>query len=306
MSHVITLRSVYGKMKDCYVQPKRMANGVRLPFVKRVRYNTDGSSEMILSEAELNSPERDYFIPEDYEIRLADGVTFDLDDPFQKNLWECIKDCELIAPSRGSRDSHGDLLIDGNAQRYGLAEFYVDVPGVEAERSVSKKKLISQAWNFIINDSAAGHMTKCKLLGKNMRHAPASDIQDFLMQLAEKDPKQVIDLYTSQDNVMKLLIIDAKESRIITKQSGVWMYGDTALGTTDDAIILFFKIPSNKKILDLLKRETYPDMVLDEDRDIQVKDIDENGNLKPVEEEQVETEMPKPTPPALKSKTTKK
>ena len=49
MSHVITLRSVYGKMKDCYVQPKRMANGVRLPFVKRVRYNTDGSSEMILS-----------------------------------------------------------------------------------------------------------------------------------------------------------------------------------------------------------------------------------------------------------------
>lgn len=306
MSHVITLRSVYGKMKDCYVQPKRMANGVRLPFVKRVRYNTDGSSEMILSEAELNSPERDYFIPEDYEIRLADGVTFDLDDPFQKNLWECIKDCELIAPSRGSRDSHGDLLIDGNAQRYGLAEFYVDVPGVEAERSVSKKKLISQAWNFIINDSAAGHMTKCKLLGKNMRHAPASDIQDFLMQLAEKDPKQVIDLYTSQDNVMKLLIIDAKESRIITKQSGVWMYGDTALGTTDDAIILFFKIPSNKKILDLLKRETYPDMVLDEDRNIHVKDIDEKGDLKPVEEEQVETEMPKPKPPKLKSKTTKK
>lgn len=40
---------------------------------------------MILSPDEMNSPERDYFIPEDADIVVTDGTTFDLSDPLQRN-----------------------------------------------------------------------------------------------------------------------------------------------------------------------------------------------------------------------------
>ena len=43
--------------------------------VKRV----DSNGNMILSEKELNDPNRDYFIREDAVIDVVDGMTFDLD-----------------------------------------------------------------------------------------------------------------------------------------------------------------------------------------------------------------------------------
>ncbi len=258
---VITLRSVYGKLKQYYIQPLRQRNGLPFPFVKRVRMNADGSTEMILSDKEMNDPNSQYFIPEDLEIFIEDGTTFDLSNPLDRNRWECIKDSELIVPMRGAKDNKGNLIIDGDKQRYGLAELYVDVPGEEAERNISRKKLITKAWTYIEQDSAEGRLTKVKLLGKIMRNAPDSDIQDYLYQRAEKNPNQIIELYTSADSHLQILLIDAKDKNIIRKVNGLFMYSDNILGATDDAVILFFKIPSNQKILDSIKFETYPEFV---------------------------------------------
>ena len=71
----------------------------------------------------------------------------------------------------------------------------------------------------------------------------------------------IIDLYTNGDTALQLLFIDAKDRNIITKQHGLFMYGETNLGATDESVILFFKIPENKTILDLIKRDTYPEFV---------------------------------------------
>lgn len=261
MSNIVTLRNVYGKEKaPCIINPLKQKNGLNYPFVKRVRATGDGETEMIMSEAEMNSPESEFFIPEDMAITLQDGVTFDLDNPLQKNIWECIKNSKLIAPERGARDSKGNLLIDGDTKRYGLAEFYVERPGVEAERRISRIKLITKAYTFIESDSAAGRMTKVRLLGKTMRNAPDSDIQDYLYQRAEKDPAIIIDLYTGSDTALKLMLIDAKDNRVIHLESGVWMYGDERLGVTDESVILYLKNPLNKHIYELVRNETYPEM----------------------------------------------
>ena len=38
------------------------------------------------------------------------------------------------------------------------------------------------------------------------------------------------------------------------------MYGeDTTLGATDESIMIWFKIPENKTILELIRNETYPE-----------------------------------------------
>ena len=256
---IITLRSVYGKMKEYHFQPGRQVNGARFPFVKPVRYDSMGNAEMILSQDELNDPNREYFIPEDLDIVVTDGTTFNLADPLQRNKWLSIKDSDLIVPSRDARNSAGDLYIDGNKRRYGIAELYIDIPGEESERSVSKKQKITKAWTYIGKDSKNGRLTKCKILGKYMDNAPDSDVEDYLYQRAEKNPDEIIELYTSSDMSLKLLLLDAKQKGVIIKKDGMFVYGDALLGATDDAVLIFFKTPANKRVLDQIIIEVYPE-----------------------------------------------
>ena len=256
---VITLRSVFGKMKEYHFQPGKQPNGARFDWVKPVRYDSMGNSELIMTEAERNNPDSQYYIAEDEDIIVTDGTTFDLSDPLQYNKWMSIKDSDLIVPTRDARDKNGNLYIDGDKMRYGIAELYVDIPGEESERSVSKKQKITKAWTFIGQDTKNGRLTKCKLLGKYMENAPDSDVEDYLYQVAEKNPDMVLELYTSGDIALKLLLIDAKKNGVILKKDGMYNYADNILGATDDAVLLFFKTPSNKRVLDQIKLETYPE-----------------------------------------------
>ncbi len=257
---VITLRTAY-KLKEYHFQPLRQLNGLRHPFVKPVRYNSNGDVEMILSEAERNDPDSIYFIPEDADIVVTEGTTFNLANKMDYHKWLCIKDSELIVPTRDAKDKDGKLLIDGDKRRYGRAEIWIDVPGEAAEKSITKKKLIATAYNYIFADSVNGRLTKCKLLGKMMRNAPDADVTDYLSQRAEQNPAMIIDLYTSGDTALKLLLIDAKENNVIKKEGGLYLFGDSVLGSNDDAMLTFLKTASNKSILDMIKRETYLDYI---------------------------------------------
>ena len=263
MNNIVTLRNVYGKEKaHAFVTPLKQSNGLPYPFVKRVR-TTDviGETEMILSEVEMANPESAYYIKEDELIELFDGRTFDLSNPLERNIWTCIEKSPLIAPERSAKDDKGNLLIDGGPRRYGMAEYYVERPGVESNRRVERIKLVTKAYTFIENDSPNGCQTKVRLLCRPMKNAPDSDVRDYLYSRAEKDPNLIIDLYTGSDTALKLLLIDAKDNRVIEYQSGVWMYGDTRLGTNDETIILFFKNPMNQLIYEEIRDRTYPDMI---------------------------------------------
>lgn len=275
----ITLRTIY-KTKEYHFQPCKQANGLNLPFVKKVRYNADGESEMILSEAERNDPNSIYYIPEDADIVVTEGTTFNLDDPLENNKWLAIKDSVLIAPTRDAKDENGNLIIDGDKYKYGQAEIWVDIPGEESEKTVKRKQLIAKAYIYIENDSVDGRLTKCKLLGKNLRNAPASDVQAYLYDEADKNPLKVIDLYTNGDTALKLLIIDAKERNVVRKKDGLYVYGESVLGATDDALMMYLKTATNKKILDLIKREVYPEFA----RQVEM------GEPSPVENEPVTPE----------------
>lgn len=259
MANTITLRSAFGKVKSVWFNPVKDKNGMYPPFVKEVRMNSNGESEMILSEKDLNDPERAGFIPADMEILVEDGTTFNLDNILERHKWEAIKNSELIVEERGARDEKGNLIIDGDKNRYGRAEFWVEKPGEESARRIKRIQIITKANNFIEQDSAEGRATKVKLLGKRMYNAPDSDIQDFLYQKAEANPNLIIDLYTGQDQQLRLLFIEATDKNIIKKVSGIFMYGDVRLGVNDEAVIFFFKDPANKQILDEIKIQTFPE-----------------------------------------------
>lgn len=257
--NVITLRSWASKMKEYHFQPCRQKNGARLPFVKPVRYDAMGNAELVLSPDEMNDPNREYFIAEDADIVVTDGTTFDLDDPLQRNKWEAIKNSDLIVPTRDYKLSNGDYAIDGSKKRYGIAELWVDIPGEESERNVSKIKKLTEAYTYIGKDSKQGRLTRCKLLGKYMENAPDSDVEEYLYQEAQRNPDVILELYKSSDMALKLLLIDAKQKGIIIKNNGMYIYGEAILGATDDAVIIFFKTPANKPVVDQITFETYPE-----------------------------------------------
>ena len=107
-----------------------------------------------------------------------------------------------------------------------------------------------------------------------MENAPDSDVEVYLYQVAEKNPDMVIELYTSGDIALKLLLIDAKKNGIILKKDGMYNYADTILGATDDSVLLFFKMPSNKRILDQIKFETYPEYAPVSDIENKIEEVE--------------------------------
>lgn len=99
-----------------------------------------------------------------------------------------------------------------------------------------------------------------RILGKDMRNQPTADVIDFLIRIAEKDPQKIINLYTGNDISLRLLFIEAKEKHVIYIKNKVYLYGDNViLGATDDAVIAWMQDPKNQKVLELIKRDTYPD-----------------------------------------------
>lgn len=264
---IITLRSVFDKGDiKYYIQPCKNKYGQYPSCVKKV----DSHGDMIMSENERNaySEGKVAFFPENHIFIVQSGKTFNLDNIWDKAEWEAIQNCPVIAPSRDAKDINGNLIIDGpkstptKPARNGVAELYIDRPGLDTQRRVSHKKLVHKANTFIYDDPRGvdGQLNMARILGKDMRNQPTADVIDFLTRVAEKDPQKIINLYTGNDITLRLLFIDAKDKKVIYIKNKVYLYGDNiVLGATDDAVIAWMQEPKNQKVLELIKRDTYPD-----------------------------------------------
>ena len=263
--NIIVLRSVYGKVGQIYyIQPVKDPKTGRYPDCVR-RINSMG--DMIMSDDDRNSGK--VLVPENKVYEVQDGLQLNLEDPYDNAEWECIKYAPIIAPSRDARDSKGNLLIDGEIAegkthaRYGVAELYVEAPGIEVAKKVSTLKLRHDAEEYIFDDAkgAEGRVFIARLLGKNMKNAPDSEVTEYLLGIAAKDPKKIIDVYSGSDTGLRLLIIEAREKSVIVVKNKVFTYADEIiLGVSEDSVLAFLKDPKNKKVLELIKRDTYPEM----------------------------------------------
>ena len=268
LSQKIVLRSVRGKVGNVIkIQPcKNPETGEYASCVKRV----DSNDNMILSEAERNDKNKDYFIKETATFDIVDGTTFDLENVRQRFIWEAIQYCPLIAPDYYAKDRNGNSLINGTpgwnnkAPRYGIAELYVERPGVEASRRVSRKKLKHDAESYIYNDDRGydGRVLKARLLGHRMDGMADADVTDYLLQVADRDPDRIIALYTGGDTAVRLLFIEARDKNVILYKNKLYQYADNViLGATDEAAILFLKDPKNANVYKLIKQDTYPELM---------------------------------------------
>ena len=272
-SNIVVLRSVFGKVgQKYYIQPQKDSRGRYAECVKRV--NSQGDIILTSEEIEREAKGLAAYIPETELFVIEDGKTFNLDDVYENAVWEAIKNCDLIAPDRFAKNDKGEYLIDGTVDprskrpRYGTAELYVDRPGFESQRRVTRRKLIVEASNYIMNDERGyeGRLLVAKVLGRDMKNQPNADVEDYLLSIAEKTPEKIINCYTGGDIQLRMLFIEAREKGVIVKKDGLYVYGDdgkVALGTTDSAAIEWMKTQRNAKTLALIRKDTYPDMFED-------------------------------------------
>jgi hypothetical protein len=266
----IILRSVY-KVTRCFMEPARHPISKR--FADCVR-PADEHGKIILTEKERGNGE--VFISETDVTELFDGRTFDLNNPYDKAWWDAIKYSKKIAQDRWERDAAGNLIVDGNQKRYGTAEFYVERPGVETKLKNNKKREIHEAKTYIYGDTDEGRRQKVRLLGNAMPGLPESDVEDYLVSIAERTPHVVAELYTGTDTQLRIFLLDAVDKHVIFIKDKLYYYGDKIiLGATDSAVILYFKNPDNKRIVDMIKSEVYPDFTRHDSKGIdQLKEED--------------------------------
>ena len=272
-SNVVVLRSVFGKVgQKYYIQPQRDSRGRYADCVRRV--NSEGDIILTPAEIEKESKGLAAYIPVDKLFVIEDGKTFNLDDVYERAEWEAIKNCDLIAPDRFAKNENGDYLIDGTVDprskrpRYGTAELYVDRPGVDSQRRVTRRKLIVEASNYIMNDERGyeGRLLVAKVLGRDMKNQPNADVEDYLLSIAEKTPEKIIGAYTGGDIQLRMLFIEAREKGVIFKKDGLYLFGEdgkVTLGATDSAVVEWMKQSKNQKTLSLIRKDTYPEMFED-------------------------------------------
>ena len=255
------IKSVYGKVGQVYViQPCRNPQTGEYP--KHIR-PVDANGKMILSEKDIRmqNDEGVVFIPENMMIEFEPGKEFDLSNPRDKAIWEAIEYCPILASSRSEKDSNGNYIIDGDDRRYGVAELYIENPTKEAEKAVSKERIMFNAKSLIFNDPRGpeGRAMMAKVFGRDMTGYTDSDITDYLLKLAERVPQKVIDTYTGDDLSLRILFINAREKNVIRIKNKAYIYGDEGqfiLGMSDEAVIRWMKNPQNNKILAMIKQET--------------------------------------------------
>ena len=261
MNNEIILRSVYGKVNQIYfIQPCPNPRTGKLPAcVKTV----DSNGDMILSEDDVRKMNSGlvHYVPADHVFEVVDGTRFDLDDIVDKANWEAIEFCNWIAKDRFQRDAEGNLIVDGNARKYGVADLYVERPGEFTKVRMDKKQLVFRACQYIYEDSESERIKKCRVLGRSLSNAIPADILDFLIEKAEKDPRKIIELYEGEDWKMHLFILDAIDRGVIRKSEGIYKYDDKMLGGSLEATITFLRDIRYKKLLDSIKRETYPELL---------------------------------------------
>jgi hypothetical protein len=217
------------------------------------------------------------FIGRNDLIEVKHGQTFNLSIPTQKATWEAIKNSSLIAPDRLAKNSKGDYVIDGSKpyktengvvlQAVGLADLYVDHPGIISQTKNDFRKLVNKAQNFIYNDNLEGWIQKAKLLEKDLSRSNASDAEDYMLTQAEKYPEKIIDLYTGSGTAIRLLLVTALDNKVVTKRDGLICYtDDIVLGASFDAAIAYLSNPDNVQVKQLIQRETFPELEKNTDK----------------------------------------
>jgi len=184
---------------------------------------------------------------------LEDGMEFDLANERDAINWEWVQHCKEVANSFEE------------AQKSKVAMFYVFIEGKEAQKDNARTNEKFEALSAVMADSPVHYENRALLLGNDMIGEEVSVIKRYLLDMAENEPKRVLDAYKSKTLQTQLLFLQAKRAGKIEEVNGVIKYGMHILGVSDDSAIAFLQNPENRELMKLIEREINPEYFEEEE-----------------------------------------
>lgn len=179
------------------------------------------------------------------KITIENNREFDIRNDVDMSYWKFIKyyvDYIEISEKKANQSK--------------TALFYIDVPIVEAKKSISSKKLRHNAEEYIYADTIKNYVNRIRLIGNVDMSNNAPDEQlNYLLTMAEKYPKKVIAAYENVHSIIQLLFYKGIDTNTINKINGIYKYNDHLLGNDEMQSIVFLQDKKNKDILEMLKKD---------------------------------------------------
>lgn len=231
---IITLKSVYSKDRKLTVMPV---------YDPKIRW--------YLGVPRLSDEDKkglNFWVDEGSKLVIKHNTTFDLNDSIDKENWEWVQHCNNIAKSFE------------DCQKSKEALFYVDNEEIEAQKSIDSDDLLIDALQRIKGDRNDMLEGRARLLGFNMEGDNPTTIRAFLNKMA-KDPsnvRRVLQAYTGDSVAIQLLFHRSMDKGVIKSERGAFMYGNTILGVTEEAVIQFLQDSTNRELTVEIEKELNP------------------------------------------------
>lgn len=242
----IVLKSCYGKT----------GHKLRLEPCK------DGRTGRFLGVDNLSEEEKrktDYVVePGVTYLEITDGFEFDLTDPRQAKNWKWVKECPQIVGGRNETNFHMDAE-ESRSFEGSDNEFYVfdQEADTVAQETQFDKQFTALKHIHELKGSSAIYQT-ARLLGSNMESSSIPAVRTFLLGKAQKHPEQILKVAKDGSSKVRLFLYAALDKEVIRKRAGVFYYNETALGTTEDQVMLWLGEDRNYTLVRAMQLDLYP------------------------------------------------
>lgn len=178
---------------------------------------------------------------------IEDGLTINLEDPIDQIDWEWIKHCPEI---------EGDIE-DCHSSK--IALFYIENINKDTDIRIKKRKVKIQAFLYLQESSQTKKIEVCRLMGIDAISFSGRELEDYLGELADSNPKRLVDAFEDKLVKVKLFLYGLVDKRIISiDQDNVYRWGSYILGIAEKSALEWLQISDNASHVKRLHEILYP------------------------------------------------
>lgn len=233
----ILIKAAYGKQQGKMKIHPRSANGKLMGVVE---YSEDEKRK--LPAHMIVTTETHVWIEDDFEL--------DLTDEKDAVTWGWLQHCQGdIAHSRDEAQASPDCA------------FFVQNDEKDTRERLTRTRLTKKALDYIYNEGSQTRLVEvCRLLGSRMESAKPLDIEEYLVSVAEKTPKRIVDAFEDKNARVKLFLFRAVDkSSVEVNPAGIYKYGEITMGISEEHAIEWLKNPENASLVTHIRAEVYPE-----------------------------------------------
>lgn len=252
----ITLRSYLGKTQGSLtIRPVKDKMTGRLKGVKRM---TDDEMRRAI-----------HVVTNDTERVIKDNTIIDLEDQIDAIDWEWMKFCPEIFSS-----------LEECFSNHHIALFYVENLEKDTEERVKKRYVKKQAYFYLDEASQPKKIDVARILGTDATTFTKMDLEDYLYEIAEANPKRIIEAFEDKLIKVKLFLFGLLDKRIIlVDQDGVYRWNNHILGTSEKSALDWLQMADNAMHVKRLSDELYPVPVIKKEEEPRLANHDVKPSL---------------------------